>query len=361
MPRFAKMEFPGLYKEFIDSGYLESLDGVRHLMRTREGREQGRLNYGSVLEARERGEDVTDLVLLKLLPHDDTKGNRERGAWVHIAPAIQRDIKRSFEGARWTRPEDWPAIAEAILGFVQRCNEDPQQLAEACAEFAQLPYVKGFQNGDAHADPQALRPEDYLLVNHESRQTINYFSGESYGLNLTDYPEINLAGWRLIEEFAEEMDQPGAPELSDADRFDMFSHWLVAVREYPFPDKRYWKIAPGEKGWQWEECRENGFIGIGWNDLGDVSGLSRAEFEALQEQDGSGTGLEERGDEPGMDLRSRYPGGGCRRGESRDERDPGIRDRGGSLRVHSGCPLHASVPRAVGRYSATTHRREGMA
>jgi 5-methylcytosine-specific restriction protein B len=80
------------------------------------------------------------------------------------------------------------------------------------------------------------------------------------------------------------MDQPGAPALSDADRFDMFSHWLVAEREYPFPDKRYWKIAPGEKGWQWEECRENGFIGIGWNDVGDVSGLSRAEFDTLQDE-----------------------------------------------------------------------------
>jgi len=66
---------------------------------------------------RERGEDVTDLVLLKLLPHNDTEGNRERGAWVHIAPAIQKDIKTKYEGAGWTKPEDWPAIAE---GFDRR-------------------------------------------------------------------------------------------------------------------------------------------------------------------------------------------------------------------------------------------------
>ena len=270
---------------------------------------------------------------------------------------------------------------------MQRCNEDPEKLSEACAEFARLPYVKGFQTGMLTPILNALRPEDYLLVNYKSRRTINYFSGVSYGLedvregyepvkggelkagmlvrdiggnardgsvptgenvveeitailpaspsggreyvnlvlqsvdtdddertkylsktkrvlakaaaksadhktrsqdtltgDLVDYPGINLMGWRLIEEFAAEMDQPGAPPLSDADRFDVFSHWLVAVREYPFPDKRYWKIAPGEKGWQWEECRENGFIGIGWNDLGDVSGLSRAEFDARQEK-----------------------------------------------------------------------------
>ena len=284
MPRFTKMEFPGLYREFVESGYLGSFDGMRHLDAYEEGRKEGRLNYRSVLEAKEGGEDVTDLVLLKLLPHNDTAANRERGAWVHIAPAIQKDIKTKYEGAGWTKPEDWPAIAEAILDLLHWCNEDPELLSEACAEFAQLPYSKGFQTGMLTPILNALRPEDYLLINLKSRQTINYFSGESYGLKLTDYPGINGAGHRLIEEFAGEMDQADAPALSDADRFDMFSHWLVAERKYPFPDKRYWKVAPGEQGWQWEECKENGFIGIGWNDTGDVSGLTRAEFDALQEK-----------------------------------------------------------------------------
>jgi hypothetical protein len=61
MPRFTKMEFPGLYREFLDSGYLGSLDGARHLSVYEEGREEGRLNYQLVLEAKKRGEDVTDL------------------------------------------------------------------------------------------------------------------------------------------------------------------------------------------------------------------------------------------------------------------------------------------------------------
>ena len=113
---------------------------MRHLDAYEEGRPQGRLNFEFVLEARERGEDVTDLVLLKLLPHTDTKGNRERGAWVHIAPAIIGDLKGWFQNKAWTKPEDWPAISEAILRFVQRGNDGPEQLSEACAEFARLPY-----------------------------------------------------------------------------------------------------------------------------------------------------------------------------------------------------------------------------
>ena len=55
MPRFTKMEFPGLYREFIGSGYLGSFDGMRHLDAYEEGRIQGRLNFESVVEAREGG------------------------------------------------------------------------------------------------------------------------------------------------------------------------------------------------------------------------------------------------------------------------------------------------------------------
>lgn len=42
---------------------------------------------------------------------------------------------------------------------------------------------------------------------------------------------------------------------------------------------RYWKIAPGKKAVNWEECRDGGFIGIGWNKLGDLTNISLAEFE----------------------------------------------------------------------------------
>jgi len=42
----------------------------------------------------------------------------------------------------------------------------------------------------------------------------------------------------------------------------------------------YWKIAPGEDAWQWKDCRENGFIAVGWDEMGDVSRLSKSEFES---------------------------------------------------------------------------------
>lgn len=41
----------------------------------------------------------------------------------------------------------------------------------------------------------------------------------------------------------------------------------------------YWKIAPGEEAWQWEECRQAGFIAVGWDEMGDISGLTQKQFE----------------------------------------------------------------------------------
>lgn len=47
---------------------------------------------------------------------------------------------------------------------------------------------------------------------------------------------------------------------------------------------RYWKIAPGEGAWNWDACREGSFIAMGWEDLGDLSGLTREEFESRRDK-----------------------------------------------------------------------------
>ena len=33
----------------------------------------------------------------------------------------------------------------------------------------------------------------------------------------------------------------------------------------------FWKIAPGEKGADWDACRNGKVIAIGWEELGDLS------------------------------------------------------------------------------------------
>lgn len=44
------------------------------------------------------------------------------------------------------------------------------------------------------------------------------------------------------------------------------------------PAPSYWKISPGEKGTNWPECLKGGYISMGAYELGDLSGVSRNDF-----------------------------------------------------------------------------------
>lgn len=43
---------------------------------------------------------------------------------------------------------------------------------------------------------------------------------------------------------------------------------------------RWWRVAPGEGAEDWENCRTDGDIGLGWGELGDITGLSAQQFQS---------------------------------------------------------------------------------
>lgn len=49
------------------------------------------------------------------------------------------------------------------------------------------------------------------------------------------------------------------------------------------PAPSYWKIAPGEKAINWPECHKGGYISMGYYELGDLKGLTQAQFEARRD------------------------------------------------------------------------------
>src|SRR5437588_859360 len=154
-------QFASLFSEFAET-YLEADKGREHLAAYPALRTEALASYERLCRDADAGRLEPDQVLLRLLPWGDSQANRARGAWIHIAPAIQGDIVRWFEGAGWTSPEDWPRIANAILTFVRRCVEQPADLPTACREFSALPYSKGFQTGLLTPALNALRPDNYL-------------------------------------------------------------------------------------------------------------------------------------------------------------------------------------------------------
>lgn len=273
-------EFRSLFQEFL-STYCASTAGKSHAARYAAGREAGRANYRRIITEASANRDITDQVLLKLLPHADTAGNRERQAWIHIAPAITKDAKQLFEGAGWVRKEDWPEVAAAILRFLQRCEENPDDLADACAEFASSPYSKGLKAGMLSPILNALNPEAFLLVNDKAYKVVDHFSGKKHSRDMAAYPAIVATEQSLIQQFGDTLSSANLG-TGPADTFDMFIHWLVAEKRYfkgSEQPPQYWKIAPGAQAHLWPQWLEGGYMSIGWDELGDVSGLTKAEFD----------------------------------------------------------------------------------
>ena len=231
-----KLEFVRLFQEFLSS-YTYTPAGLRHIAAYEEQRQQGKRNFEAIATAADFGEDVTEAVFLQLLPYTNSGNNRQRGAWIHNAPCINGDLKRWLEKLGWTKSEEWSFIAQAILRFVRHCNDEPSQLLAACAEFLEVPYSKGLQIGMLTPILHALHPDEFLLINRKSQGVINYFANTSYEEKFTDYPAANITGHKLIRELAKEMHQSGVPALRDDDLFDMFCHWLIAVKKYDFAGK----------------------------------------------------------------------------------------------------------------------------
>ena len=236
MDKFKQQEFNDLFQEFIKS-YPYSPEGVNHSSAYAKQREQGKRNFAAIATTHQEGKDITDRVLLQLLPHNDTPNNSEIGAWIHIAPAIIKDIKIWYENKGWIKKNDWQKVAYAIFDFIQKCINEPQNLPIFCAKLSNLSYIKGFQTGMLTPILNALSPDDFLLINSKSSQVINYFADTDYGQKLTDYPKLNTTGKKLIQNLSPYMQISGRPALRDDDLFDMFCHWLVAVKKYSFLSK----------------------------------------------------------------------------------------------------------------------------
>jgi hypothetical protein len=226
-----KDKFLRLYAEFVRD-YFSQVRGQEHLRWYDEARVRGRANFEEIKEETDRHGVPTEKVLQRLLPHTDSSAHRNSGAWIHIAPTIQGDIRDWFEAAGWTEAQDWPKVAGAILNFLKTCSDDPSKIASACREFVSLPYTTGLQTGMLTPILNALRPDDFMIINNKSRKVINHFTEGSFSQRLTDYPAVNVAGQRLTADVQSYMREVAGTDARPTDLFDMFCHWLVAEKKY---------------------------------------------------------------------------------------------------------------------------------
>lgn len=287
-------EFAKLFAEFR-TNYLEVQAGVNHRSILLRAREDGRKNVEECLTLPAVDATTADQVLLKLLPYNDSEGNRSRGAWISMAPAVTKDIKTWFEGAGWAKPEDWVRIAETIVEFLRRITQSPETFTDACRWFDETVPAKGFQSGIVSPIINAIDPDAYPIINSKSRKTLEYFTGLKQGREIRDYPNVARAERELVATLKDVLDSVLVPGLNSLDIFDMFCHWLVAVKKFfkvvdeddedkTTVETRYWKIAPGEHAKYWDAWREGNYISIGWGAIGDVSQMDRPTFEKHKEE-----------------------------------------------------------------------------
>ena len=295
-------ELLSLFQEFVKS-YLLTPEGEKHSVYYQKAREEARQNIENIKLRSNQGEDVTNDIHAKeirdkeirdkeirakdirdkLLPYSDTPSNRKKGYWISIAPAFSSDPKIKFKAAGW-RNDGWNEVSDAILTFVRLCDEHPDKLYEACKEFSDSPYSKGFQAGTLTPILNALNPDKFVLINNKTRRVLNYFTNKSYDQSLEEYPWANKTALSLIANVAEDFQSLAKKNMLNVDLFDEFSHWLVAIKDHSLSDAKYWKIAPGENAWNWDACREGGFIAIGWEEIGDISMLSRPQFKVKRDE-----------------------------------------------------------------------------
>jgi hypothetical protein len=211
--------------------YANQDAGRQHLASYQPQRERGRVNFERVVAKADRGEDVTSDVLVKLLPHLNSPHNRKRGAWIHIAPAVTRDVQQWFEAAGWARKEDWPKVAQSVLDFYRRAASAPDDISAACDEFAKLPWSTGIQTAFLSPMLNALHPDRFCIVNSKSRKTAKAFSKRRYPLKLEKYADTNERLLELIDSATPHLSEFAGNGVLPADVFDAFCHWFIAIHK----------------------------------------------------------------------------------------------------------------------------------
>ena len=226
-------EFEDLYAEFRRD-FPESEEGQRIAQLYTTARVDGQANYEKALATPRPSPEFVDSVMLGLLPYRGTEKQIAQGAWVHWAPSTIGGNYRAFYETQWSSDDDWNKVADNLLAFIQGSVEDPAQVGALADVFSGSRYGKGFQQGMLTPALCALRPSDFYLGNSKTSSTVNYFAGTKHTTSLTSYRAFNQTIHKLVEELTPVLEVGPDSVALVQDRFDMFCHWLVAVRKFDF-------------------------------------------------------------------------------------------------------------------------------
>lgn len=151
--------------------YLGTPAGQKHLAITEAEPREVREVFEEIRAKHKAGEDITDDVLSRLLPHADSEFHRKNDYRISTWPCIRKDVRGWFEGAGWKEPEDWPPTArllfEAIDGIV-RGDMAPWN------QFLESEYRHGFGTGFVSPILFCLDDQRFPVINSKVIKTYHY-------------------------------------------------------------------------------------------------------------------------------------------------------------------------------------------
>lgn len=210
------------YSSEFEKSYLLEPAGQKHLALYKKERDEVALFWSQIKEAKQAGEEITDLVLQKLLPYSNTRHNREENYRISVAPAITKDLKKWFENAGWQKHDNWDNVANAIYdlvyGLIEKSNWNSLVTFEENQQVS-----RGIKAGFISPTFYFLNPQ-YRIINNKTIDTINFLvGGNAIGRELSHYKEY-------LETINRALEQLGIPLFDDADVFDAFCHWMCDKR-----------------------------------------------------------------------------------------------------------------------------------
>ena len=200
------------YASEFEKRYLLEPAGQRHLAMYKKERHEVAQFWSEIKRAKQEGNQITDLVLEKLLPYSNTRHNREKGYRISVAPAIIKDLRKFFENAGWQQPDNWDNVANAIYELVYGLIERGDWHCLEVFEENQL-VSRGIKAGFITPTFYFLNPQ-YRIINKKTIDTINFLlDRNAIGRDLSHYKEY----LEIINEVLKELE---IPLFTDADVID---------------------------------------------------------------------------------------------------------------------------------------------
>ena len=205
---------------------LERPEGRATLALAERSARDGRAAYREILAAMDRGDDITQGVLLGLLPYRNTAANLKRGGWIHPTPGLEGDLFGSFERRGWVGESDWPIVAQRLFRLIHHAVDDPANLEAHVAEFASHDDIRGFRSKHISPILEAVAPKRYGVVTPRTERTWEILFDRKLPTTIVGYAEANAELSPLIDQIgAELVSRAGLRRVPAIRLLNLFTWW----------------------------------------------------------------------------------------------------------------------------------------